>query len=60
VSALTELTRRQADGLCERLNAAGRPLPVYVGMRNWHPLLPDRLARQHASPWREPSIFEGV
>ena len=43
VSPITELTRRQADGLQQRLAAAGHPLPVHVGMRNWHPLLPDTL-----------------
>ena len=41
VSPITEITRRQAAGLEERLAAAGRPLPVYVGMRNWHPFLAD-------------------
>jgi ferrochelatase len=43
VSPLTELTRRQAEGLRERLASAGTPLPVYVGMRNWHPFLADTL-----------------
>ena len=43
VSPITELTKRQAEGLRQRLEAAGRPLPVYVGMRNWHPLLDDTL-----------------
>ena len=43
VSPLTELTRRQAAGLQDRLVSAGVPLPVYVGMRNWHPLLTDTL-----------------
>jgi protoporphyrin/coproporphyrin ferrochelatase len=43
VSPLTAITERQADGLRARLAAAGQPLPVYVGMRNWHPLLPDTL-----------------
>ena len=41
VSPITQLTLRQADGLRDRLAAAGHSLPVYVGMRNWHPLLPD-------------------
>jgi ferrochelatase len=49
VSPLTEITERQADGLRARLAAAGHPLPVYVGMRNWHPLLPDTLRQMHAS-----------
>jgi len=48
VSPITALTRRQADGLRSRLVAAGRELPVYVGMRNWHPLLPDTLKQMHA------------
>jgi protoporphyrin/coproporphyrin ferrochelatase len=43
VSPITELTRRQAEGLRQRLERAGRPLPVYVGMRNWHPFLADTL-----------------
>lgn len=41
VSPLTAITHRQADGLRERLAARGLSIPVYVGMRNWHPLLPD-------------------
>jgi ferrochelatase len=48
ISPLTELTQRQANGLRERLAAAGRPLPVYVGMRNWHPYLTDTLKQMHA------------
>jgi ferrochelatase len=45
VSPLTAITRRQADGLRARLTAHGLDLPVYLGMRNWHPLLPDTLRR---------------
>ena len=48
VSPITDLTRRQAEGLRERLAASGRPLPVYIGMRNWHPLLADTLRQMHA------------
>jgi len=47
VSPITDITLRQAEGLRSRLANAGRPLPVYVGMRNWHPLLPDTLRRMH-------------
>jgi protoporphyrin/coproporphyrin ferrochelatase len=43
-SPITELTARQADGLRERLKSSPAPLPVYVGMRNWHPYLADTLA----------------
>jgi ferrochelatase len=43
VSPLNAITRRQAEGLRAGLAARGLDLPVYVGMRNWHPLLPDTL-----------------
>jgi ferrochelatase len=52
VSPITEVTRRQARGLQERLAATGHPLPVYVGMRNWHPLLPDTLRDMYAAGHR--------
>lgn len=45
VSPITELTYRQARGLREALAARGHALPVYVGMRNWHPYLLDTLAQ---------------
>ena len=44
VSPLTALTRAQAQGLSDRLRDSGAELPVYVGMRNWHPFLADTLA----------------
>ena len=47
VSPITELTLRQAEGLRERLAAAGPALPVYVGMRNWHPTLAETLTRMY-------------
>ena len=49
VSPLTALTLAQAHGLAERLTAAGLPLPVHVGMRNWHPFLADTLAGMSAA-----------
>jgi ferrochelatase len=52
VSPITEITRRQAEGLRVRLQAAGHSLPVYIGMRNWHPLLPDTLREMHAAGLR--------
>lgn len=42
-SPLTDITRAQAQAL---ETAIGRP--VYVGMRNWDPLIPDALARAAA------------
>jgi ferrochelatase len=52
VSPITDLTQRQAEGLRGRLEAAGHPLPVYVGMRNWHPYLTDTLRAMHADGCR--------
>jgi ferrochelatase len=49
VSPITEITRRQAEGLEARLEASGHPLPVRVGMRNWHPFLVDTLRDMHAA-----------
>ncbi len=43
VSPLAAITRRQVQGLKMHLAGRGLPLPVYLGMRNWHPLLPDTL-----------------
>jgi len=45
VSPLTQYTEEQADGLRRQIVARGLDLPVYVGMRNWTPLLPDVLAQ---------------
>ena len=49
VSPITALTRQQASGLAERLAAAGHPMPVYVGMRNWHPFLADTFRTMRAA-----------
>jgi protoporphyrin/coproporphyrin ferrochelatase len=48
VSPLTAITMQQARGLEQRLAAQGPAIPVYVGMRNWHPLLPDTIRRMAA------------
>jgi ferrochelatase len=53
VSPITSFTMRQAEGLRARLAAAGRPLPVYVGMRNWHPLLADTLKAMYRDGARQ-------
>jgi ferrochelatase len=42
-SPLNELTFRQAGALARLLADDGIPLPVYVGMRNWHPFLHETL-----------------
>ena len=43
-SPLAELTFTQARGLEQALAQAGPALPVFVGMRNWHPFLHETLA----------------
>jgi ferrochelatase len=42
-SPLNELTLRQASALHETLARNGQRLPVFVGMRNWHPFLSETL-----------------
>ena len=42
-SPLTQITRQQADNVARELG-----MPVYVGMRNWHPFIADAL-KQMAS-----------
>jgi ferrochelatase len=46
-SPLNELTFRQAAALRALLARDGPALPVYVGMRNWHPFVRDTLADMH-------------
>jgi protoporphyrin/coproporphyrin ferrochelatase len=47
-SPLNELTRAQAYALEVALATNGQALPVYVGMRNWHPFLHETLGEMAA------------
>jgi len=47
-SPLTEITYEQARLVQAELAAAGRPVPVYVGMRNWRPYIPDVVRQMRA------------
>jgi len=47
-SPLNAITLRQARALQALLAHEGFPLPVYVGMRNWHPYLSESLERMAA------------
>jgi len=47
-SLLNEITFRQARALRRLLDREGPRLPVYVGMRNWHPYFPETLAKMAA------------
>jgi ferrochelatase len=49
-SPLTRLTQAQADGAARELG-----MPAYVGMRNWHPFIPDTL-RQMAADGIEQAV----
>ena len=42
-SPLNEYTYKQAHGLQNKLAEYGKDMPLYVGMRNWHPLIPDTI-----------------
>lgn len=46
-SPVNEVTRTQADALKKALFDRGVSVPVYVGMRNWHPLLEDTVLQMH-------------
>jgi ferrochelatase len=51
-SPLTEITLKQGELLAERTG-----LPVYVGMRNWHPLIPQALAQMQADGVRHAVVI---
>src|SRR5688572_15469835 len=68
-SPYNELTLRQAEALRSRLAACGLVLPVFVGMRNWHPFLRETISlmKQQGSrravgivlaPHRSPTSWE--
>ncbi len=47
-SPLKDLTLAQGRALAAMLETSGRRLPVFVGMRNWHPYLHETLAAMTA------------
>jgi ferrochelatase len=51
-SPLARLTASQAEGLRSRLAAGGPDLPVFVGMRHWHPYIRETLATMAATGLR--------
>ena len=56
-SPLTELTMEQARLTEAELNAAGRPVPVYVGMRNWRPYIPEVVKQMRADGIEEAAVI---
>ena len=47
-SPINEYTFKQAKGLENTLSENGNRIPVFVGMRNWHPFIPDVLREMSA------------
>jgi ferrochelatase len=47
-SPLTEITNEQARLVEKELAGAGERIPVYVGMRNWRPYIPDVVKQMRA------------
>lgn len=47
-SPLTEITREQGRLVEAEMAAVGDPVPVYIGMRNWRPYIPDVVKQMRA------------
>ena len=56
-SPLTEITCEQARLVETELAAAGVPVPVYVGMRNWRPYIADVVKRMRADGIEEAAVI---
>jgi ferrochelatase len=56
-SPLTEITLRQARMAEAELASIGQPVPVYVGMRNWHPFIADAVRQMHADGVEEAAVL---
>jgi ferrochelatase len=55
-SPLTEITVEQARLVERELAAAGSPVPVYVGMRNWRPYILDVVRQMRADGVEEAAV----
>jgi protoporphyrin/coproporphyrin ferrochelatase len=56
-SPLTEITMEQARLVEAELAAGGQPVPVYVGMRNWRPYIPDVVRQMRADGVEEAAVI---
>ncbi|MGB6690298.1 MAG: ferrochelatase [Terracidiphilus sp.] len=56
-SPLTELTLEQGRLVEAELAASGDAVPVYVGMRNWRPYIPDVVKRMRADGIEEAAVI---
>ncbi|MGD0732179.1 MAG: ferrochelatase [Terracidiphilus sp.] len=56
-SPLTEITLQQARLVEAELAAEGPSVPVYVGMRNWRPYIPDVVRQMRANGVEEAAVL---
>ena len=56
-SPLTEITLEQARLVEAELAAAGQPVSVYVGMRNWRPYIPDVVRQMRVDGVEEAAVI---
>jgi protoporphyrin/coproporphyrin ferrochelatase len=56
-SPLTEITFQQARLVESELAADGKPVPVYVGMRNWRPYIPEVVRQMRADGIEEAAVI---
>jgi len=56
-SPLTEITLAQARLVEDELAAAGQPVPVYAGMRNWRPYIPEVVRKMRADGIEEAAVI---
>jgi ferrochelatase len=56
-SPLTEITIEQGRMVEAELAAGGLPVPVYVGMRNWRPYIPDVVKQMRADGVEEAAVI---
>ncbi len=56
-SPLTEITMEQARLVRQELTAAGDGVPVYVGMRNWRPYIPEVVKQMRADGIDEAAVI---
>ena len=56
-SPLTEITMEQARLVEQDMAAAGQPVPVYVGMRNWRPYIPDVVRKMRDDGIEEAAVI---
>ncbi len=56
-SPLTEITLAQARLVEQELASTGHAVPVYVGMRNWRPYIPEVVRRMRADGIEEAAVI---